>query len=51
MDHPDIENTLRTGYPTLQKRLEDKPGDYWDPIKWMKDIEERYKKSTSAKAL
>lgn len=43
MDHPDIENTLRTGYPTPQKRLEDKPIEYWDPIEWMKEIEERYK--------
>ncbi|GEN87210.1 hypothetical protein [Oceanobacillus sojae] len=43
MDHPAIERTLRTGYPIPEKQLKDKPGEYWDPIKWMKEIEERYK--------
>lgn len=41
MDHPDITRTLRTGYPKPQKRLEDKPGEYWDPIEWFKEMEKK----------
>ena len=37
MEHPDITRTLRTGYPTPEKQLKDKPGEYWDPIEWMKE--------------
>lgn len=45
MDHPEVERALRTGYPTQQQRIEDNPGEYWDPIKWMKEMDDRYKKA------
>lgn len=43
LQHPDITRVRRTGYPTPEKQLKDKPGEYWDPIEWMKEVEERYK--------
>lgn len=44
MDHPLIERTLRTGFPKpLNKPKSIKKGEYWDPIKWMKEMEKKTK--------
>ncbi|MBP1971630.1 hypothetical protein J2Z83_003781 [Virgibacillus natechei] len=37
MDHPDVEKIERTGYAEPQPKLKEYPGEYWDPIEWMKE--------------
>ena len=43
LQHPDITRTLRTGYPDGKnsKPIKNKPGEYWDPIDWIKSEREK----------